>query len=55
MTLSALIDVVCILPCIISGSTYGNKGAFAAAVAKAAPDQAARIEKEKNWRFGYPK
>lgn len=37
------------------GSTYGNKGAWAAASGAADPKEAERIQKERDWRHQYPK
>lgn len=37
------------------GSTFGNKGAWAAAVGAVSADAATAVEKEKNWRHKYTK
>lgn len=37
------------------GSTYGNKGAWAAAVGAISEKDAERIQKEKQWRNNYTK
>lgn len=38
-----------------SGSTFGNKGAWAAAVGAVDPAEGTKVEKEKDWRHKYTK
>lgn len=38
-----------------SGSTFGNKGAWAAAVGAVDAAEATKVEKEKDWRHKYTK